>query len=234
MNRFVALSTAGIALTLTVALTSCSSATKTESTSSTSTTSTASPSTAAPSSPAAAANRTIKDYLAENQIVQTPIQPGEPGAPVITLPALPDWSDLSAEQTTVAGGVPPYAAKGYDSATGSERPVIQLRLAKLTGNVDFQQLLDLAPADAQNAPGFTFVTQPGPTTPGGFDGVAFSGTLPQDGQNFATASRFIVIPVADPSTTYIVRLNGTAPESDQGVLTDAMGIVDTGMTIEPG
>ena len=228
MNRVTAITMAGLALTLGVTLTGCSSATKTEATTTTSS------SAATTSSPAAAANKTIKDYLAENQIVQTPMHVGDPGAPVLTLPELPGWSDLSAEQTTVAGGVPPYAAKGFDAASGGERPVIQVRLAKLTGNADFQQLLDLAPADAQNAPGFAFVNQPGPTTMGGFDGVAFSGTLPQEGQTFVTASRFIVIPDADPSTTYIVRLNGTAPESAQSVLMDAMGIVDSGTTIQPG
>ena len=220
--------TAGLALASIVTLAGCGSATKTET----------SPTSAAASTSASASatpNKTIKDYLAANQIVQTPVQPGEPGTPVITLPALPGWSDLTTEQTTEAGGIPPYAAKGYDAATDpNARPVIQLRLAKLVGDADFEQLLQLAPADSQNTPGFAFKAKPGATTLSGYDGVAFSGIVPQNGQNWVTASRFIVIPDADPSTTYLVRLNGTAPESYEGPLMDALSLVDTSTTIESG
>jgi hypothetical protein len=214
--------TAGLALASIVTLSGCGTATKTE-TSPTSASASASPST------------TIKDYLAANQIVQTPIRPGEPGAPIITLPALPGWSDLTTEQTTEAGGIPPYAAKGYDAATDpNARPVIQLRLAKLVGDADFEQILQLAPADSQNTPGFVFKAKPGATTLSGYDGVAFSGIVAQNGQNWVTASRFIVIPDADPSTTYLVRLNGTAPESYEGPLMDALSIIDMSTTIESG
>jgi len=220
--------TAGLALASIVTLAGCGSATKTE----------MSPTSAAASASAstsAVPSTTIKDYLAANQIVQTPVQPGVPGAPVITLPALPGWSDLTTEQTTEAGGVPPYAAKGYDAATDpNARPVIQLRLAKLVGDADFEQILTLAPADSQNTPGFTFKAKPGATTLAGYDGVAFSGIVPQNGQNWVTASRFIVIPDADPSTTYLVRLNGTAPESYEGPLMDALSLVDTSTMIESG
>jgi hypothetical protein len=203
----------------------------------------------AATSASATPSTTIKDYLAANQIVQTPVQPGEPGAPVITLPALPGWSDLTTGQTTEAGGIPPYAAKGYDAATDpnayaakgydaatdpNARPVIQLRLAKLVGDADFEQILKLAPADSQNTPGFVFKAKPGATTLSGYDGVAFSGIVPRNGQNWVTALRFIVIPDADPSTTYLVRLNGTAPESYEGPLMDALSLVDTSTTIESG
>jgi hypothetical protein len=216
--------TAGLALASIVTLSGCGTATKTET----------SP-TSASASASATPSKTITDYLAANQIVQTPIQPGEPGAPVITLPALPGWSDLTTEQTTEAGGIPPYAAKGYDAATDpNARPVIQLRLAKLVGDADFEQLLELAPADAQNTPGFAFKAKPGATTLSGYDGVAFSGIVPQNGQNWVTASRFIVIPDADPSTTYLVRLNGTAPESYEGPLMDALSLIDISTTIESG
>jgi hypothetical protein len=220
--------TAGLALASIVMLAGCGSTTKTETETETSPTSAAASASATPS-------KTITDYLAANQIVQTPIQPGEPGAPVIMLPALPGWSDLTTEQTTEAGGIPPYAAKGYDAATDpNARPVLQLRLAKLVGDADFEQLLQLAPADSQNTPGFAFKAKPGATTLSGYDGVAFSGIVAQNGQNWVTASRFIVIPDADPSTTYLVRLNGTAPESYEGPLMDALSLIDTSTTIESG
>jgi hypothetical protein len=222
--------TAGLALASIVSLAGCGSATKSETSPPSATASTS-----ASASASATPNKTIKDYLAANQIVQTPVQPGEPGAPVVTVPALPGWSDLTTDQTTEPGGIPPYAAKGYDAASDpNNRPVIQLRLAKLVGDADSEQILQLAPADSQNTPGFEFMDKPGATTLSGYDGIAFSGTVPQNGQNWFTASRFIIIPDADPSTTYLVRLNGTAPESDKGPLIDALGIVDTSTTIESG
>ena len=94
MNKMTAVATAGLAaVSLSFALVGCGSDSKDDSKTSASTstsTSTAtstskSTETSASPTPAAGKNKTIQDYLKENQITEAPVKRGDPGSPNIDL-----------------------------------------------------------------------------------------------------------------------------------------------------
>src|SRR4051794_16980965 len=113
MNKLTAVATAGVAaISLSLGVVGCGSDSKTETKTSTSTstsTSTAtstskSTETSASPAPAAGKNKTIQDYLKENQITEAPVKRGDPGSPNIDLAMPAGWSD--------AGGQTPDWAYG--------------------------------------------------------------------------------------------------------------------------
>src|SRR5262249_45556032 len=85
------------AIAVGIGLSGCGSDTKTESTASkqTSAESSTTTSKAAPATSAQAAgpNKTIVDYIKENNISETPVHRGAAGSPTINLPLPPGWQD---------------------------------------------------------------------------------------------------------------------------------------------
>ena len=120
MKKMTAVTTVGItAVALSLALVGCGSNTKTDTKASTSTPTATTTTKPPPTSPAAAAgpNKTIQDYIKENQIVQTPIRRGDPGSPTINLPIPPGWSDAGPSTPDWA-----YERDGLRPAKGAGRP----------------------------------------------------------------------------------------------------------------
>ena len=234
MKKMTAVATAGLAaISLSVALVGCGSKTETKTSTSTSTSTSPSTSTStkttASSSPTQAAgpNQTIRDYLKENNIQETAVQRGDPGAPTIDLPFPPDWSD--AGQQTPEGA---YGAIVYDKPEDpSDPPSIIALVSKLTGNVDPAKILEFAPGELKNLPQYEPLGDINESTLSGFDAVQLGGMYVKDGKKRIIAQKTVVIPGSDG--LYVLQMNASALDGQEGPLMDATSVIDDETTITP-
>lgn len=216
------------AIAVGVGLSGCGSDTKSEPATSKQT-STESSATAAPatSAQAAAPNQTIVDYIKENSITETPVHRGDPGSPSINLPFPPGWED--------AGGRTPDWAYGAivltDPAVAQDPPTIIALVSKLTGNVDPAKVLQYAPGEIKNLPGYDGSGEGSPSSLGGFDATQIGGTYTKDGAKRAIAQKTVVIPGQDG--LYVLQLNADSTEEQLGALMDATAAIDEQATITP-
>ena len=184
------------------------SSNKTSSTTSTATTAapttTAKPqSKVAPRTTVPGPNPTIASYLQQNNITQTPVHRGDPGAPTINFPIPDGWADAGPDTPPTAY----WAVVDNGPEAAKYTPSIVATLTKLSGDIDPQKLLDLSPGELKNLPGFQ------PKGEGSDDSLAdspahqFGGTWVQDGQTKAVAEKTVVIEGNDDNTVYLLQLN---------------------------
>jgi Probable lipoprotein LpqN len=146
-------------------------------------------------------NPTIASYAEQNGITATPVHRGDPGAPSIDLPIPDGWVDAGSDTPAID-----YWAiidKGPEAAKYT--PSIVATVTKLTGNVDQQKVLDLAPGELKNLPGFKPMGDGSATTLAGFPAYQLGGTWVLDGQTKAVAQKTVVIPAS--GALYVLRLN---------------------------
>ncbi len=222
------------AVALGLGLAGCGSDTKSESTKSESATSEetsaskTSRSEAPPTSPAAqGANHTIVDYIRENGIQETPVKRGDPGSPTIDLPFPPGWSDAGPRTPKWA-----YAAiVSDDPAMGDDPPTIIALLSKLTGNVDPAKILEFAPGEIKNLPGYEGAQEGSPSTLSDFEAVQIGGTYTKDGVLRAIAQKTVVIPGQDG--LFVLQLNADGRDDQMTALMDATSVIDEKTKITP-
>jgi Probable lipoprotein LpqN len=174
------------------------------STSTGATTSTANPqSKVAPRTSVPGPNPTIASYIQQNNITQTPVHRGDPGAPTINLPIPDGWADAGPDTPATAY----WAVVDNGPEAAKYTPSIVATLSKLVGDVDPQKILDNSPGELKNLPGFK------PMGDGSDDSLAdnpaheFGGTWVQDGQTKAVAEKTVVIQGPDDNTVYLLQLN---------------------------
>ncbi|OBK14520.1 LpqN/LpqT family lipoprotein [Mycobacterium asiaticum] len=232
MKDFTAI-LATVAVSLTLA--GCHTETKTETKTSTSTsTSTSTVTSSAPTSsatPGAQANKTIADYIVENHITETPVHPGDPGSPTINLPTPNGWQPLP------PGGAPYWGLAYGQPADAADPPTLAALVSKLTGNVDPNKILEYAPGELKNLPGFeagsgngkesTLGVPPGQS----FKAWQFGGSYTKNGKRRTVAQKTVVIPGADG--VYVLQINADALEDEMGPLMDATNVIDEQTTITP-
>lgn len=220
------------AIAIGIGLSGCGSDTKSEpstskaaSSSATSTTSSKAP----PASPTQAAgpNKTIVDYIKENGIVENPVHRGDPGAPTIDLPFPPGWEDAGSRTPEWAYG----AILSTDPATAQDPPTIIALVSKLAGNVDPAKILELAPGEIRNLPGYDGSAEGSSSTLGGFDATQIGGTYTKNGAKRAIAQKTVVIPGQDG--LYVLQLNADGTEDQMPALMDATNVIDEQTTITP-
>jgi hypothetical protein len=218
------------AVALGLGLVGCGSDTKTEP-SATETTSEAKTTTseAAPTTSAQAAgpNYTIVDYIRDNGIVEAPVKRGDPGSPTIDLPFPPGWEDAGPRAPEWAYG----AILSSDPAMSADPPTIIALVSKLTGNVDPAKILEFAPGEIKNLPGYEGAEGGSPSTLGGFDATQIGGTYTKDGVKRAIAQKTVVIPGQDG--LYVLQLNADGREDQMAALMDATSVIDDQTTITP-
>lgn len=216
---------------LAVVLTGCGSDTKpsasgSSSSSSTSATSTKATGTKTTAPPAAGANQTIADYIKQNGIQETGIKMGDPNAPAVNLPVPDGWRALSPEEA-------PNYAYGAIVYTGdefkSDPPNIVALMSKLTGNVDPQKIIDLAPGELNNLPDYKPGNEGETSTLGDYPAYVLGGTYTRDGATRFIAQKTVVIPNADG--LYVLQLNVDGPDAAGEVLGAATEKIDTDTTI---
>jgi hypothetical protein len=230
MKKMTAVATAGLAaISLSVALVGCGSKTESKTATSTSTSTSTSTTTSASSSPAQAAgpNKTIQDYLKENDIQDTTVHRGDPGSPTIDLPVPPDWSDAGRQTPEWA-----YGAIVYDKPEDpTDPPSIIALVSKLTGNVDPATILELAPGELKNLPQYEPLGDDNKSTLSGFDAVQLGGMYVKDGKRRIIAQKTVVIPGSDG--LYVLQMNADALDGQEGPLMDATSVIDDKTTITP-
>jgi Probable lipoprotein LpqN len=216
------------AIAVGIGLSGCGSDTKSEPTTSkeTSATSETTTSKAAPSTSAqAGANKTIVDYIKENGIVETPVHRGDAGSPTIDLPFPPGWEDAGNRTPEWAYG----AILATDPAFAQDPPTIIALVSKLAGNVDPAKILEFAPGEIKNLPGYEGSQEGSPSTLGGFDATQIGGTYVKSGVKRAIAQKTVVIPGQDG--LYVLQLNADGTEDQMGALMDTTSVIDEQTTI---
>jgi hypothetical protein len=224
--------TAIAVVALGVALTSCGSktATPTSSSSSTSSKTSSSSSTSKPSpTPAAGKNETIADYIKEAGLTETPVKRGDAGSPTIDLPVPDGWEPAGDKTPDFAYG----AILATDPTMAADPPSIIAIVSKLTGDVDTAKLVEYAPGELNNLPGFDGPKTGETSTLGGFDAVQLGGSYVKDGVQRMIAQKTVIIPAADNSGIFVLQLNADGTEDQMGPLMDATSVIDEKTTITP-
>lgn len=221
------------AVALGLGLAGCGSDTKTEpsetETTSSEATTTTTTTSAAPTTSAQATgpNYTIVDYIRDNGIVETPVKRGDPGSPTIDLPTPSGWEDAGPRTPEWAYG----AIVSNDPAFAADPPSIIAIVSKLTGNVDPAKILEFAPGEITNMPGFEGGAEGSADELSGFDAVQIGGIYTKDGVARAIAQKTVVIPGQDG--LYVLQLNADGLEDQIGALMDATAAIDDQTTITP-
>ena len=123
-------------------------------------------SSAAPFTTTAPYALSIPDYIKQNGITETPVKRGDPGSPEINLPVPPGWEDLGPQTPAWAWGGMKFTG---DPAMAAHPPTIIALLSKLSGNVDPAKILEYAPGEMKNLPGYEGDGVGSASTLGGFD-----------------------------------------------------------------
>jgi len=214
-----------IAVALGLGLAGCGSDEKKEVASSSSESSSSS---AAPSTTKAPYAQTIPEYIKQNGITEAPVKRGDPGSPDIILPFPPGWEDLGPSTPEWAWGGIKFTG---DPAMAQNPPTIIALLSKLTGNVDQAKILEFAPGEMKNLPGYEGDGVGSASQLGGFDAWQIGGTYMKDGTKHAVAQKTVVIPAADGM--FVLQLNADGTEDQMGPLMDATNIIDEQTKITP-
>ncbi|WP_284232610.1 envelope biogenesis lipoprotein LpqN [Mycobacterium antarcticum] len=206
--------------------TATSSSSSTSKSSSTESTTSKKPKVSETTEQAAGPNPTIADYIKENDIQEIGVKMGDPAAPAVNLPVPDGWQPLSPEEA-------PEYAYGAIIYTGPEfeadPPNIVALMSKLTGNVDPQQIIDLAPGELNNLPDYKPGNEGENSTLGDYPAYVLGGTYTRDGATRFIAQKTVVIPAADG--LYVLQLNVDGPEAAGDVLAAATEKIDSDTTI---
>ena len=170
-------------------------------------------------------NPTIASYIQQNGITETPVHRGDPGSPAITLPVPPGWQNAGADAPDWAYGALVYT--GPEAAQYA--PSIVAIVSKLTGNVDRQKILELAPGELNNLADYKPLNDGAGSTLGGFDAYQLGGTWVDNGQTKIVAQKTVVIPGGDG--LYVLQLNADGQENQKDIVAAATNVIDDQTTI---
>ena len=167
--------------------------------------------------PAEGAN--LNQYIVDNKIAEVPFKKGDPGAPTIAFPFPPDWRSAGDKTPDWA-----YGAIVYNKAPDPSDPPFMYAIgSKLTGNVDPEKILQLAPGQLNELPQFKPREEPQRDKVGGFDAIDYVGTYVWEGQTRAVGQQTIVIPGKD--SLFVLQLNAEAPKGQEQAVIDAAKLI---------
>lgn len=171
------------------------------------------------------ANPTIASYIQENGITEAPVKMGDPGSPTIDLP-IPEGWEAAGEDTPEWA----YGAIIYNGPEAAEyTPSIVAIVSKLTGDADPQAIIDLAPGELNNLPGFEAMNDGAASTLGEYPAFQLGGTWQKDGETRVVAQKTVVIP--GPDGLYVLQLNADGLEDQIDLLGAATDVIDNETTI---
>jgi hypothetical protein len=172
-------------------------------------------------------NPTIASYIKENGITETPIHMGDPGSPTINLPVPDGWAPAGEDTPDWAYGAIIYTGPEGEAYT----PSVVALVSKLTGNVDPQTIVDLAPGELNNLPGYKPLNEGATSTLGEYPAYQLGGTWDSEGQTKIVAQKTVVIPGSDG--LYILQLNADGLEDQTDLVGAATDVIDSDTTITP-
>jgi hypothetical protein len=103
-------------------------------------------------------------------------------------------------------------------------------MSKLTGDVDQAKILEYAPGELKNLPGFEGGDGDSNTL-SGFDAYQLGGSYVKDGAKRMIAQKTVVIP--GQGGAFVLQLNADGLEDQMGPLMDATSEIDEKTTITP-
>lgn len=168
---------------------------------------------------------TIASYIAEHGIQETPVKRGDPGAPVLDLPVPSGWEDAGDSTPEWA-----YRAIIYTSPEAAEyTPSIVALVSKLTGDVEPQAIIHLAPGELQNLPGWSPLNEGEASSLGDYPAYQLGGTWDSEGKTKVVAQKTVVIPGDDG--LYVLQLNADGLVSQAEIVGAATTVIDDQTTI---
>jgi hypothetical protein len=238
MRRAASTGLVAAAVALSVVLAGCGSDTKTTTASGSTSTTGATPTSSKTATPTpkvaprtqqntAGPNPTISTYIQQNGIVETPVKRGDPGSPQINLPFPDGWQNAGTDTPDWA-----YGAIVYTGPEAAEyTPSIVAIVSKLTGNVDPQKIIDRAPGELNNLPGYKAMNDGVVSRLGDYPAYQLGGTWVQDGQTKIVAQKTVVIPGSDG--VYVLQLNADGLQKQGDIVSAADDVIDAQTTITP-
>ncbi|MGW4101327.1 LpqN/LpqT family lipoprotein [Mycobacterium sp. NPDC004974] len=177
--------------------------------------------------PTAGHQYTIVDYIRDNKITETPVHRGDPGTPRFDLPIPEGWADATSSAPEWAWG----AIVSTDPEFAADPPSIIALMSKLTGNVDPAKILEYAPNEIKNLPGYENQGDGSAGELSGFEAYQIGGTYVKDGATRLIAQKTVVIPGADG--LFVLQFNADGTEDQMGPLMDATALIDEQTVITP-
>ena len=153
-------------------------------------------------------------------IIPLPLQT----AAVIATPA--GWQEAGDKTPAYAWGAIVFT----DPAMAADPPSIVALMSKLTGNVDPAKVMEYAPGELKNLPGFDG-GDGNTSTLGGFNAYQIGGSYVKDGTKRMIAQKTVVIPGADG--LYVLQLNADGLNDQVDIVGAATDAIDSGTTITP-
>ena len=161
----------------------------------------------------------LHQYIVANKIAEIPFKKSDPGTPTIAFPFPPGWASAGDKTPEWA-----YGAIIYSKAPDPNDPPFMYAIgSKLTGNVDPEKILELAPSQLNELPQFKPREPAHRDKVSGFDAVIYDGTFVWQGKPRAVAQATIVIPGKD--ALFVLQLDGEAPEGQEQPVIDAAKII---------
>lgn len=179
------------------------------------------------STPTAGHQYTIVDYIRDNNITETPVHRGDPGTPTLDLPIPEGWTDATSSAPEWAWG----AIVSTDPAFEADPPSIIALMSKLTGDVDPAKILEYAPNEIRNLPGYENQGDGSAGQLSGFDAYQIGGTYVKEGATRLIAQKTVVIPGSDG--LFVLQFNADGTEDQMGPLMDATSAIDDQTVITP-
>ena len=218
MKKSATVGVAIAAITVGMGLVGCGKDSESSTTTTTTSTSTTTTTTTTTSAQASGPHQTLGDYLKENNIQETTISPGTPGAPNVDL-GMPDgWTAQPPSEDA------PYGSIVSDTPSDpNDVPRIRAFFERLTGNVDTDKLLAASPGEVLNLPGYEG-NQGEKNALAGYPAYQVGGEWTKDGVKRMAVQKVAVIQGADG--TYLLLIAGDAPAADATALNDATAAID--------
>jgi len=173
----------------------------------------------------------IADYLKQNNITPVQVKPGDPTAPVVKLPVLPNWRPAGPATLPFAYG----ALVDTNPEFSEDPPTIVVTYSKMPSGTDPAEIFKLAPNEVRNLPEFNpeFGGSAEPTRQkfAGFDSVRFGGSYVRDGVARLISQTTTVIPGKDGM--YVLQINVDGRDDSIVDLVEAGTALDKFTTITP-
>jgi hypothetical protein len=189
---------------------------------------------AAPSTTKSPYAESIPDYIKQSGLTEAPVKRETPGAPVINFPVPPGWVDLGPDTAPWAFAAIKFVgdpAVPVNPAIAADPPTITAVLSKLSGKVEPAKVLQYAPGEMKNLPGYEGNAAGSAGKLGGFDSQQIGGTYMKAGVKRAVAQKTVVIPAKDG--VFVLQVNADGTEDQKQILMDATTLIDQGTTITP-
>ncbi|MGE2729671.1 LpqN/LpqT family lipoprotein [Mycolicibacterium vaccae] len=231
MTNLMRAGAAGLAaVAIGIGLTACGSESEPAETTSPAATSETSAEATPPTTEPAADVTTLDDYIAENNLVRTPVLPGDPGNPTVELPTPPGWTPMGPDAPDDAFSAISYAG---DPALSTEPATIVTRVFRLTGNVDPDRVLEYSPAQLRTLPQYEPLS-PEPGQRGelsGFPAMTFGALYARDGVPYMIARKTVVVP--EDGGLLVVQIDAEGDKEQAMALMDATAAIDKEARIVP-